>query len=60
MASAGRRIAGSVVGVVLALGASATLLHFLAPGLALFLVGWILLSIPVGIAVGHCALGEEE
>jgi hypothetical protein len=35
-------------------------LMILPPRLALVGAVWVLISLPVGIAVGHCALGEIE
>lgn len=35
-------------------------LMILPPGLAVFCGLWIILSLPLGIAVGHCALSEDE
>jgi hypothetical protein len=34
-------------------------LQALPPRIAFLTIAWILLSLPLGIAVGHCALGEE-
>ncbi len=39
--------------------AAALLLHALPPGVIEFLMAWTLLSLPVGVVVGHFALSEE-
>ncbi|MFL5280335.1 MAG: hypothetical protein ACJ8AW_04900 [Rhodopila sp.] len=38
----------------------ACLLQFLPQSLMDFIMAWTLLSLPVGVLVGHCALGEDE
>jgi hypothetical protein len=39
---------------------SAILMHYLPSEVLMFLTVWTLASFPIGVLIGHCALGEEE
>ncbi len=55
------RPAGPLLIGALFLVALAVVILFLMPTLlGAILVLWLLLSIPIGIAVGHCALNRDE
>jgi hypothetical protein len=53
--SAGLMLMGLPILVVL----TSTLMHVLPLKVAVLLTAWTLLSLPLGIAVGHCALSED-
>ena len=48
-----------MIGASLLVITIAIALNFLPTGVAMLIAAWMVLSVPVGIAVGHCALGEE-
>ena len=51
----GLRRTGSLTAVALVVFVA----HRLSPSVANLLALWIMLSVPLGIAVGHCALDER-
>lgn len=48
-----------VIGLSLAVIIASMLMHLLPLKVAVLLIAWSLLSVPVGIAIGHCALSED-
>ena len=38
---------------------SLAVLYFLPPVVLDFLTAWTLLSLPLGVIIGHCALGDD-
>ena len=40
--------------------ATACLLHSLPEGMVDFLTAWTLVSLPIGMVIGHCALSEDQ
>ncbi len=60
MPALGDSLAGPVlIGACLLVVTAASALHFLPSGIASLVAGWMVLSVPAGIAVGHCVLSEE-
>lgn len=60
MPATGDSLAGPLmIGASLLVITIAIALNFLPTGVAMLIAAWMVLSVPVGIAVGHCALGEE-
>ncbi|HEY0184330.1 MAG TPA: hypothetical protein VGC09_16080 [Rhodopila sp.] len=50
----------SLFGPPLLVAASVFLLNLLPGGLLAFLTAWVVLSVPVGLLVGHCILSEKK
>jgi hypothetical protein len=48
-----------LMGLPLLVILAGTLLQVLPPIVAMWLLAWTLFSLPLGIAVGHCALSED-
>jgi len=56
----GRSAGLLVMGLPLLAVAAATLMHALPLKITALLLAWTLFSLPLGIAIGHCALGEDR
>jgi hypothetical protein len=55
----GRSLGIVLLGVPLMVVLTGTALQAILPRIAIWFAAWILLSLPIGIAVGHCTLSEE-
>jgi hypothetical protein len=49
-----------VGGPILLVAVGACLLQSLPDGVLEFLTAWTLVSVPVGVVIGHCALSEDD
>ena len=49
----------AILGTPALVAASIFLLHLLPGALLSLLTAWFLVSFPIGVLIGHCALGEE-
>ena len=49
----------SIIGPPAAIVAAALVLHLLPREVLAFLTAWILISLPVGVLIGHCVLSED-
>ena len=49
----------AILGPLALVAVSGVLLHLLSPELLTGLLTWALVSVPVGVLVGHCVLSEE-
>lgn len=49
----------SLIGPPVIVAACVFLLHFLPNEVLVLLTAWILISFPIGVLIGHCALSEE-
>jgi hypothetical protein len=49
----------SIIGPPLMAAVCAYLLHLLPSSVLIFLTAWTLVSFPIGVLIGHCALSEE-
>lgn len=45
---------------MLLVAAGASLLQSLPESVLEFLTAWVLVSVPVGVVIGHCALSEDD
>ena len=49
----------SIIGPPASIVAAALVLHLLPKEVLAFLAAWILLSLPIGVLIGHCVLSED-
>jgi hypothetical protein len=50
----------SIIGPPLIVAASVFVLHLLPGQVLTILTAWTLASFPIGVLIGHCALGEDH
>ncbi|MGD0108717.1 MAG: hypothetical protein ABSC06_32470 [Rhodopila sp.] len=49
----------AILGPLILVAVSGVLLYVLSPELLTCLITWALVSVPIGVLVGHCVLSEE-
>ena len=50
----------TLAGPPLLIGLAMSLVYAMPTETLAFLVAWVLLSVPLGMLLGHCALGEDQ